>query len=211
MISFKKYSAHNQFALFLLVALILSVLSCNDNSLDKIKLMPKLKSGLWGYTDASGKEFIRPKFILAYDFSQDGIALVSDKKGWLYIDKSGTEMFRPLTRFGQPDEFRNKRCRFISKGKIGFVNEKGRLAIPPIYDYVAEFSDGLAAYCNGCRQKFNGDTVEYYGGLWGYINTDGFESISPQFDSITPFRNGIAVVRIRDLWFKINKNGKAIE
>ncbi len=63
----------------------------------------------------------------------------------------------------------------------GFLDQQGKLAIPPIYDEVGFFSEGKAA--------FN------VGGLWGFIDTSGKEVIRPQFRSAYPFHDRRARVK----------------
>jgi hypothetical protein len=65
-----------------------------------------------------------------------------------------------------------------------------------IYDYVSEYSDGLA-------------TIEK-DGHYGFINDNGKIVIPPKYDHTSGFYNGVATVEKDGLFFVINKEGKQI-
>src|SRR5690606_22657241 len=63
--------------------------------------------------------------------------------------------------------------------KYGFVNNKGKMVIPMIYDRAEVFSEGLAPV--------------HKDGKWGFINEKGEVVINFQFEGIVkPFENGYA-------------------
>jgi WG containing repeat len=91
--------------------------------------------------------------------------------------------------------------------KWGFVDKNGKLVIPPLYDRVANFSDGLAAV------QVNGEL--------GFIDISNRFVILPQFsdnisyyyyDTINNcfFYNGVVNVMRNDKWGLINKKGNFI-
>jgi len=57
--------------------------------------IPFEEEGKWGYRDKRGRCTIEPQFVLAGDFSSEGIAAVVDEEGWLYIDMGGDSVIRP--------------------------------------------------------------------------------------------------------------------
>jgi hypothetical protein len=71
-------------------------------------------------------------------------------------------------------------------GEWGYIDESGKYAIQPQFEFAQPFSEGLA--------------LVRVGGKWGYINEKGLFVITPQFDDLTPedrmtFHEGLAGVR----------------
>lgn len=121
----------------------------------------------YGFIDKSGRLLIEPRFRDTNGFS-DGLAGVELASGWGFIDRTG-KMAIPA-RFAKVKDFREglapvleiseshedyllylellggtdeqPRKRFV--GKWGFIDRKGRFAIPPRLDYAWEFGAGRA-------------------------------------------------------------------
>ncbi len=89
---------------------------------------------------------------------------------------------------------------FQSDGKYGYINEKGEIAIAPLYDRAHGFSEGLA--CVSVVKK--GDDLS------GYINKKGDVVIDMQYDRATDFKDGMAEVLVDGRIGYINKKGKYI-
>ncbi|MCX6324646.1 MAG: WG repeat-containing protein, partial [Sphingobacteriales bacterium] len=64
--------------------------------------------------------------------------------------------------------------------KVGYINEKGKVAISPIFLSGNDFSEGLAAV------RLNG--------MYGFINESGTFVIKPDYDFATNFVHGLTVV-----------------
>ena len=80
----------------------------------------------------------------------------------------------------------------LSEELWGFIDKKGNLVIQPQFDYVEDFSNGLAAVKGGINGK------------WGYIDKIGNFVIQPQYSNANSFSEGMAVV---DNDRCIDKNG----
>jgi hypothetical protein len=105
--------------------------------------------------------------------------------------------------------------------KFGFLDKSGRIAVPPIYDEVMNFKEGLALVRLGENEGFvNGrgeavvpiiyDSFGYYlmqanefheglarvrlNGKWGYVNTSGEVVIPFEFDTASYFSEGLTSV-----------------
>lgn len=77
----------------------------------------------------------------------------------------------------------------------GFLDDKGRLAIKPIFDQVGDFHHGLAA-------------VQWQG-KWGYIDARGRMAIAPRFDEVSDFvEAGLAIVTLDGKRQIIDRQGK---
>lgn len=87
--------------------------------------------------------------------------------------------------------------RITQKGKIGYINSKGAMVIPPIYHNAFDFAEQLAAV----REN----------GLYGFIDSSGKYVIAPQFDYATYFVNGITLVyKERESYFIAKLYGRKL-
>jgi hypothetical protein len=82
------------------------------------------------------------------------------------------------------------------KGKYGFIDNTGKIIIKPEYDYVGDFSEGLAVI--EINKKY------------GFIDSLGNIKIFPEFDYADDFSNGFALIEIDQNRGYINKEGKKI-
>jgi hypothetical protein len=77
----------------------------------------------------------------------------------------------------------------------GFINSRG-IVIPPQFEEVGDFSEGLAEVKVGDK--------------WGFINRVGEMVIPPQFDRTSKFSEGLASVRIGHQWGAIDSTGNLV-
>jgi WG containing repeat len=77
----------------------------------------------------------------------------------------------------------------------GFISSQG-IAVPPQFDYVCDFSEGLAEVKVGDK--------------WGFINRVGETVVVPQFDCTGKFSEGLASVRIGHQWGAIDPTGQIV-
>ena len=127
-----------------------------------------------------------------------------------------------------PPDIKSKELFLIKdKGKIGFIDSNGSIAIAAKYDYANLFYEDLACIAiNGKYGYINkrgdvvisllydsaGDFHEGYanvqsGKLWGYIDTMGKWLVEPKYDSAWEFSEGLARIRIGLLYGFIGKEG----
>ena len=149
------------------------------------------KEGLYGYIDTTGEWVIEPELLHATDFSC-GYALVrrsQDEGKVAYIDRSGRAL--RVVEEGRP--FSGNRAAVYDNGGYGFIDVNGLMIVQPVYDYVWDYSDGLAAVL------LEGEI--YYIDEWGNIVVhvgerrfvqQGFEFV------VTPgaFCDGVAKIEI---------------
>jgi hypothetical protein len=64
------------------------------------------KNSRWGYRTKAGDQVIAPVFLMATDFSKEGMAAVVDEQGWAWIDQKGEVIARPFVFDNGPDYFR---------------------------------------------------------------------------------------------------------
>ena len=96
--------------------------------------------------------------------------------------------------------FNYDRGGFRLNGKWGFINEQAQIVIPPQYDSVQAFNEGLAAVMQNDQ--------------WGYIDTIGKQVIPCKYDYVSHFNRGLAPFGINHRTLKIegyiNRQGKII-
>ncbi len=66
------------------------------------------------------------------------------------------------------------------KGGWGFIDDRGKIVIPPHFEAALPFSEGLA----GAKRE----------GRWGFINRSGAELIPFQYRTVQSFHGGVAIV-----------------
>ena len=168
------------------------------------------KNGLYGYCDTTGGIIIHPQFDMAYDFCE-GFAAVKFGGKWGYISTGGEYLVRPTythasdfkngyavcglsSGYGIIDSQGNRtsafnfdhigKCddagRFPAKSgsKVGYINARGKWLMELDYDFCYTFSEGVARV--------------YKDNLWGYINENGEELVSPKFADCGDYKNGRA-------------------
>jgi hypothetical protein len=147
-----------------------------------------VQDGRYGYINHEGKVMIRPQFIWADDFWR-GLGTVYVCGRYVSIDSSGAVHPRRIAVEGQLVPRKHDE-------KFGFVDAAGEFKIPPAFDDVLPFSDGLAAVRLGDK--------------WGFIDMSGHTVIDPQFKAAYYFREGVAVAGSDSGSVLINRSGKVI-
>jgi hypothetical protein len=166
-----------------------------------------------GYIDKTGKFVIPPRFISGFSFSE-GLAVVLIRRigqegrtpfyTYGYIDRSGRVVIQPPQ---DPESLKwfamaykglafSEGLAYMEHGKLGFIDKAGKQVIPPRYNDVQPFSEGLAAVS--------------LDGKYGYIDRSGKMVIPPQFSNAGPFSEGLAAAYNEDQGGYIDKSGKLV-
>jgi hypothetical protein len=145
----------------------------------------------WGFVDASGKQAIRPQFTAAYSF-REGVATAEANSSSVLIDRSGNVLASGFSFL--EGIVSHGRIPARKDDKSGYLDLRGRVAIPFVYDSVRSFSSGLAA-------------VEK-AGKWGYVDTGGRLIIPFEFDDAGLFGSGLAPVKIGTRTAFIDTSGR---
>lgn len=142
--------------------------------------------------------FILPPKFNKITPASDGLILAEEDKKCFVYNASGKRIASLTDRCAPPvngiDGFHNGLARVEKKGKYGFIDKKGKIVIPVIYDQTGVFSEDL------CPVKMKGK--------WGYINKSGKMLIDPQFEMAYAFNNQFAKVRKNGKVGIINREGK---
>lgn len=154
------------------------------------------KAGRWGYIDKEGALRIESQFDDALPFSE-GHAAVMIGGNWGFIDPRGRIKINPqhLMARGFKDGLAPVRTQ-KNDDEWGYLDLKGRLAIPAKFDDAGEFDPktGLAPV-----------QVDSW---WGFINERGHIAIQLRFEEARGFFGGLAAVRIKGKWGFIGKDGE---
>lgn len=123
-------------------------------------------SGKVGFVDARGKWVIRPRFADAFEFHEGLAAFRMRENGPVgFIDARGRVVIAAKfgTRFRSPPVFAEglaavglndlwPRTNLDPPGKLGYIDRRGRWAIPPKYANGESFADGRAKVVLGERE-----------------------------------------------------------
>ncbi|HET6841053.1 MAG TPA: WG repeat-containing protein [Candidatus Angelobacter sp.] len=179
-------------------------------------LAPMLLGGKWGYLGTDMQVAIPPQFDFAHPF-YEGMATVEVANKWGYIDKAGRMVIPARYDITMPFKDGLGRVKIFSKreplvAKIGqegqttynvylwgFVDKGGVEIIPPKFQAVTFFSEGLAFAMpnDGTR-------------LFGIIDKSGKFLHEPAFEEATEFSESLAAVRAGDKWGYVDHAGNWI-
>ena len=161
----------------------------------------------WGYVNKKGIFVIPPQFKKCGAFSDNGFAAVSvdGKNTHAFIDTNGVVLETEVEKFKVRAHayygllsFYCGRGLIKSKGRWGYLNTQGKIAIPLVYDEGSVFDDGYATVRKGSR--------------WYIIDINGNEN---PLDTIpihtaTRFHDGISVIRVGEYFGYMDTSGKVI-
>lgn len=173
-------------------------------------LVAYFKDGRWHFLNHHGKEIFQPKELIdVFGYSEGFIRVQimwNNKKHWAFIDSSGG--ITVVMGISTMNDFHNGRAlvsRQINQTdnldsavfKFGYIDTRGKLVIPIIYDDATDFNEGVAFVMNK--------------ELRGYIDTSNQLVIPLVNMAGNPFSEGLADVN--DKMFKsgyIDKSGQIV-
>lgn len=152
------------------------------------------KDKQWGFVNIKNEVVIPFEYDYAGSFF-NGRATVLKNDNWYLINNIG-EIVTVLP-YLQVNNFHDGLALVLIQGlKFAFMDSTGQIAIPMIYDYAHDFSEGLASVRIG--EKF------------GFINTKGEIVIPLQYDFAFEFDKGLAIVEKDNRYGLIDKTGKIV-
>lgn len=100
----------------------------------------------YGFKNGAGAIVIAPRLRFAYEFGPGGVAAAVDETTrFVFLDTKGRVIARAFAFDNGPDYFQEGVARIVDdRGKIGFVTDRGEIAIPPTYDAAEGFCHGVA-------------------------------------------------------------------
>jgi len=151
----------------------------------------------WGYLDTNGKLAIPAKYDEATAFDA-GYAIAKSGNKYVVLNAHGEESSVEGSGILDAKHFSEKLAPFrASDKKFGFINERGKVAIPAKFQSVGYFKNGLA-------------WAKENDGKLGYIDPKGEWVIKPQFDAGREFdsESGLARIKKDDKWGYVNHSGE---
>ncbi|SRR5216683_6669258 len=189
-----------RFGLLLVIPLMVGCNSSNEPSGQYAPIahgshvrLEVMVGGKRGFIDETGKLVINPQWDAAYPF-KEGLALVcvGECDGEHLLGRRYTKDFKEII--------------LEQTFKYGYIDESGKFMINPSYEDAHNFSEGLAAVCQGkgCYRALDKKELPR---KWGYIDKTGSMVISPQFDAANNFKEDLASASVGGKWGYIDKKG----
>jgi WG repeat protein len=113
----------------------------------------------------------------------------------------------------------------VQGGKYGFIDHRGRIAIPPQFEWADDFWRGQApVYVCGRYASIDSSgavgplrtappgrlAAKRQGQKVGFVDEHGGFGISPSFDDALPFSEGLAAVKIGQYWGFVDTSGSQV-
>ncbi|MBX3261352.1 MAG: WG repeat-containing protein [Labilithrix sp.] len=131
-------------------------------------------TGLYGFADSKGVTVIPPRFRFVYEFSEHGVTAGVDLSGRpVFIDTGGNVLAQAYLFDNGPDYFSSGRARIVDRGKVGFIDVRGRVVVAARWDGATSYCGEHAFVCDGCARQRGDDADVLAGGAWGAIDRRG--------------------------------------
>jgi len=134
-----------------------------------------------GYINTQGEVVIAPQYDSAEDFADATARVYTGQEEWRLIDKEGNFVDAPgsddSSVSGRDVNAQGGLRRIEAAGLFGFADEQGNVVIEPKFEWVDNFSHGMARF----------KVSELSGAKWGFIDKTGETVIPPQFDDAQDF------------------------
>ncbi len=127
---------------------------------------------------------------------QENLSLIIDPMGHSGYARTNGQTQIPL-KFAKAKDFSAGLAGAkLPGGQYGFIDQQGQFVIPPAYEDVASFHEGL------CAVRLDG--------LWGFIDGDGKQVIPCRFSAVTYFNQGLAYASTQTETGYINRQGQFV-
>lgn len=152
-----------------------------------------------GYIDMTGKLVIPLRYEDAHDFS-DGLATVRQGPyNYAFIDTDGnvvTVIREYSAVFAIKEGFARVRKNNKMDDSWGIIDKNGREIVPPKYDGVSDFSEGLAAVSRRDKlsQPDENNYIHIESYLKGFVDTTGKVVVPLKYNYVRDFKGGLAKV-----------------
>lgn len=163
----------------------------------------------------------------------EGLAIVRSRAGNVLILNKQGELVKNLTNVYDDIDAAlpfSEGLAVLHKGRAGYIDKTGRLAIPFEFDWASPFYNGRAAVYSSKKGKMGfidksgrividiqyDEVMDFSDGLaavrsgskWGFVDKAGRMVVEQLYDEVAPFSDGVAVVRQGDAWGAVDKAGR---
>lgn len=137
---------------YLLTTVVLLVISFSSIAQTYVIQARSMDSKDWGYINLKGEYIIEPQFRKCYSFSEDGYAIIYEKKiGYYFINTKGEKLQTEISKFKLKEVF-GFGAQGFKEGLVpvrinnfwGYMDINGKLAIEAKYSNATAFSEGFA-------------------------------------------------------------------
>ena len=153
-----------------------------------------------GYINTEGKIVLSlPNNLVGNSFSEAKAAVQSHDYKIGYINKSG-EVIIPIES-DEPGNFQEGKVKYTKNGKTGLIDSNYKVIIKPEYYEVKGFSQG---------RSFISLPDEELHHKWALIDQDGTIITPHLFNYVNQFSEGLASVKVKNIWIFIERNGNPL-
>ena len=156
--------------------------------------------GVSTFGTRDGKRLTSLDFDYMTSFSEGFACVAISGKGYGFVDETGKIVIPTI--YENADSFQNGKAKVKRNGNWFYIDKTGKeIEFAPDlerkYQEVGEISEGL---CKVSTLKLRFMDLAYHSdyeniaGVWGYVDENGNEVISPQYIYANDFENGIAIV-----------------
>lgn len=191
-------------------------------------------NGKWGYIDTTGNVVIPFTLQSTFAFSE-GLAVYGSGLYYGYLDTTGKAVTPAI--YSEASSFRNGIACVKKENRYGFIDKTGAAVTDFVYGEKSQAEEGLIPVFYGDANKgintgyltLDGtvaldflwyDAKPFCQGLaaakteytepWGFIDKTGTFVIQPQWDEVESFRQGCALVTVKNQYTFINTTGAQI-
>ena len=107
-----------------------------------------------------------------------------------------TDWIDELTYIPDDEYFHEGLATFYKCGKWGFIDKKGSVVIPCIFDSAGDFSEGFAWVKRNEK--------------WGFVDSTGREVVPCIYDYVQDFHEGLAEVERNEKWGFVDNTGREV-
>jgi hypothetical protein len=155
------------------------------------------------YINEEGKELLPFRYLKGTDFSEY-LAFVLDTENKILCIDSVMKLIFELKDVEEVHVFSDGLAAIKKKEKFGFIDNKGNLVIPCIYDAVLDFTENK---CGVANLNTIGDSTFYE---WNFIDRSGKKIMNLTFDEVHEFKSNLACATLKGKTGWIDNKGKFV-